>query len=719
MPVLAPSPGRQTTELPTTWNPLVRQEREADTLYLMDLAVEATKVAGVDGLATIAQAFSTATVDKAPWEGGTKLAVVPGRFRDGIKCLNASGGYLYMPLAGLLPPNEFTVEMQVRTDAAWADLPAAAGTTAFGVRMAPSNEMSLYFVGSTLTLNYRHTHGSATLVKTINFTDATVPAATWKSLAFTLLAGTLRLYVEGVLVGTATGCTSPALWSSIEATEGLSVCGHGEAGALNVTVSDLRISRRARVPSATVAAVRGRNIVTVDTATVTGTVNQRLRGTLHDRITGEYGLVHVVRSDKFLTACPIKAGAPDANHPTAGQSGLYSYNWKPVDNWLADMTADGVSEVYISLDSCPQLLGGGVAPLSGSALETGRGYSSPYAREVPNDSAAFAKMCVDLIHHVTVTKGFSAPYWGLWNEPHANGDFWAGTEAQFQSLYAAVAPAVKAFNPALKIGGPEGSSDAWVTNLIAYCQTNAVALDFVSWHPYEGFATQAALFDAHVARAKTAAGRTAPLEILNGEWSAVSNSGFFATGRRPWSLYQYGINDWAAASMAANFIEHQRLGITHAINATARAVNPAATAHLVYSYQVTALFGPTQAYATGNVFRLWRRMEPAVVSSTVAADPSISAVASKNATTGKITVLVARTRYRKDAGVPVEVVLPGLANGRAVTVTMIDDSRSNGYENGNVGDLETVAPLSGPTTFNGRVQVSMKARSVCLIEIAP
>ena len=71
------------------------------------------------------------------------------------------------------------------------------------------------------------------------------------SLALTLLDETLRLYVNGVLAGTATDCTPPILHSDDVTRLGGIVVAQSFSnapGSVNLTVSDLRISRLARVP---------------------------------------------------------------------------------------------------------------------------------------------------------------------------------------------------------------------------------------------------------------------------------------------------------------------------------------------------------------------------------------------------------------------------------------------------------------------------------------
>lgn len=74
-------------------------------------------------------------------------------------------------------------------------------------------------------------------------------------------------------------------------------------------------------------------------------------------------------------------------------------------------------------------------------------------------------------------------YFEVWNEPNLDG-FWAGTQADYFKLYSHSARAIKRVNPNYKVGGPATAGAAWIPEMIAYCTTNNVPLDFVSTHSY-------------------------------------------------------------------------------------------------------------------------------------------------------------------------------------------------------------------------------------------
>lgn len=469
------------------------------------------------------------------------------------------------------------------------------------------------------------------------------------------------------------------------------------------------------------------SLVTVHTDTPTGaTVNQRLLGALHPfgvisanptpalAKAQAAGIVNVQRTDKMLTCTPIKAGGVDATHPTLGLSGSYSYDWQVVDRGMADVTSQG-AQLYLSLDSCPQLLGGSVAPYTGTTLTTKLPGDASFAAQVPNDTAAFATMCVDLLHHITVTLGIAVPYVGVWNEP--DGAYWLGTAAQWFAMYAQVAAAVKAFNSALKIGGPEivdprANYTNWIHNFLVYCKTNSVPLDFISLHDYHASGWVLNGFFAKLERSKASIPYTLPFEVINGEWNGLhgqNNPGaqppFGASGDN------LTIDDNAAAFVARELMEMQRLGVARAIFYTTDGGADATAS------SVSGLFANAAANAIGNVYRLWARIgAAAVVQTDVAADPGVTAMGATRA--GTIYVLLANRHYRRGTtDHPVTVGLPGVASGRVATLTMIDRQHSNYFDAGLANaELQTI-PV--PAVTGAQVKLSLPARCACLLEIAP
>ena len=75
-------------------------------------------------------------------------------------------------------------------------------------------------------------------------------------------------------------------------------------------------------------------------------------------------------------------------------------------------------------------------------------------------------------------------FFEVWNEPNLAG-FWEKADQKvYFDLFALTSKTIKAIDPALKVGGPSTAGAAWVPELLAYCRTNGVAIDFITTHTY-------------------------------------------------------------------------------------------------------------------------------------------------------------------------------------------------------------------------------------------
>lgn len=117
-----------------------------------------------------------------------------------------------------------------------------------------------------------------------------------------------------------------------------------------------------------------------------------------------------------------------------------------------------------------------------------------YARP-PKDFDKWCRICVQVIKHYNDgwANGFyyGLKYWEIWNEPEghsANGiqPMWCGgTFEQALDLYKRAVLALKAYDETLLVGGMSFMyCNHWLKELIEYCQTNSLPLDFLSFHHY-------------------------------------------------------------------------------------------------------------------------------------------------------------------------------------------------------------------------------------------
>lgn len=182
------------------------------------------------------------------------------------------------------------------------------------------------------------------------------------------------------------------------------------------------------------------------------------------------------------------------------------YNWQYIDDLFDRLLAMGVKP-FVELGFVPKALA------SGEATQFWwQGQVSP-----PKDYAAwgalvgaFARHCIDRYG----TNEVRTWYFEVWNEPNLRG-FWAGTRSQYFELYRTSALAIKAVDPALRVGGPATSNfvgderfdgevedkskhrtiqaadlstlrwrGVWIEAFLDYAKANSLPVDFVSSHPY-------------------------------------------------------------------------------------------------------------------------------------------------------------------------------------------------------------------------------------------
>jgi hypothetical protein len=309
----------------------------------------------------------------------------------------------------------------------------------------------------------------------------------------------------------------------------------------------------------------------------------------------------VARVDKLDSAVPVKAGGTDGTHPTAGHSGSYSYDFRPVDHLFTYLQARGMA-AYLGFGSCPQLLGGSVAPLNGTDcadVTVLGGNATAWAPEVPTNTANNATICADIYYYARNTYP-AVPIWyvGYGNEPHSSF-FWAGTKTQLYDNYKAVVNAVRAINGSQSVGGVEitdfNSNKSWMQDHITYCGANSVPLSYVSVHLYTGDLNLINTIKAYLVGWAAAAGISTP-PVVVGEfgWLTLPYSNEY-----PWHGSTYLINDFGASFLAAALMVHQRAG-TEALVFTA--LQPVASADT--GENGLGLIDATKPWANGNVERM-------------------------------------------------------------------------------------------------------------------
>lgn len=104
----------------------------------------------------------------------------------------------------------------------------------------------------------------------------------------------------------------------------------------------------------------------------------------------------------------------------------------------------------------------------------------------PRNHARWAALIRGLVAHVANRHGRDeVRRWAfeVWNEPNLQG-FWAAAESDYFRLYEVTAGAVKSVDQRFRVGGPATAAAAWVDDLLAFCASRDVPIDFVSTHTY-------------------------------------------------------------------------------------------------------------------------------------------------------------------------------------------------------------------------------------------
>ncbi|ETK36698.1 GH39 family glycosyl hydrolase [Microbispora sp. ATCC PTA-5024] len=137
----------------------------------------------------------------------------------------------------------------------------------------------------------------------------------------------------------------------------------------------------------------------------------------------------------------------------------------------------------------------------------------------PKDMARWVELVTRSVEHWIDRYGIAeVREWRfeVWNEPNLVPHFWTGTKTEYFELYAQTVRAIKAIDPALKVGGPATSvfvpddrykgevedrsamtgtaaaadvdaldwRPVWIEDFIAWCAERELPIDFISTHTY-------------------------------------------------------------------------------------------------------------------------------------------------------------------------------------------------------------------------------------------
>ena len=708
----------------TTWQPLGPVVAETDTILLPDLT-------------------STETVER---QGGFALGVWtekkpaaelyefgPGRSGPAFRGQNSPWSFHNWACDGLIPGDEFTLEFSFKADKTWANMSSGVGF--FAIKGGNTLDVFNDAEGLSILAGHEFLPGGKNL--RLELAPWSLDNQAWHALAFTWKEHVLTVWLDGKQAGTLTDLPWGPLWSDATHADGIMLGGTPGISKSYFWISDFRISRTARVPGKAVPMRSLTGSLIIDTSTPNGNLPSHLLGGLHPTITAKTGVIakglQVIRTDKLLVATPIKRGGVDAEHPSAGRSGKFSYDWQVVDRSFDWIKAQGAL-AFVSLDATPQLLGGSIPPYSGTRLTSEMSFMSGFGPNPPDQLSDWALIVGDLVHHVLKVRKDTVPWWGVWNEPADVNSFWNAGLNAYLDLYAVTVAAVRAVDPKAQVGGPEASSfddglpgRSWIKALIDRCAQDSLPLDFISYHDYAGSLLTPERAQRQVAIWAKEAGLTTVPRILVGEFNwALSN--VYRTGKPQFSQGMWHLRSLGAAYTTAYLTRIAALG----------GIDSLIFAHISYddpragSAQAIQLIGPKgEVWAPFNALAGWKTVMGGERLATPGTDlpPGIFAAASRDPATKRIGVALANYGFVQREARALSLSLTKLPAGTyALRRYLVDPDHSSRWdlaedrpEGAKADSLEQVEERQVVITADKslRLDLELPAWSSTFIELRP
>jgi len=344
----------------------------------------------------------------------------------------------------------------------------------------------------------------------------------------------------------------------------------------------------------------------------------------------------------------------------------------------------------------------------GESIET---KGTRYHITPPRDLDVFARVCVNIVRHYNA--GWAAghrhgiEYWEIWNEPDI-AEMWTGTKEDYFALYEKVARALKAHDPALKVGGPalagaNAAADGWARAFLARCRDRGLPLDFFSFHSYGGDVPK----QCRVVRALLDEYGFEKTEIHLNEFRHMPGT---------WRAIRPGDRDQYVDVPAAFEKSTGGAGAAHAIDVLVRLQDERVAMTNYYSADTSpwSMFGQfgirRPVYHAFRAFNeLVRRPVRGTVTVAGAGGAASAVLAGKSADGGSAAVLV--STFRQPGGRR-SFSLAGLPwDGEArVEALLVDDTRAI-----EAVPADVTRAADGTTT----VVVDLPADAVCLLRVAP
>lgn len=162
------------------------------------------------------------------------------------------------------------------------------------------------------------------------------------------------------------------------------------------------------------------------------------------------------------------------------------------DYVLSFVNIDSIFDFLLSIGMKP-FIEVGFMP---NCLRSGDEYLFHYKANVtpPSDEGTWSWLIDSFIRHIIDRYGRDEVrkwYFEIWNEPNLckdsgfkGGRFWSGSKEDYFHLYTLTVNAIKTVDNQLRVGGPATSNNAWIPDMLDYCEKSGTPIDFVTTHHY-------------------------------------------------------------------------------------------------------------------------------------------------------------------------------------------------------------------------------------------
>jgi xylan 1,4-beta-xylosidase len=194
---------------------------------------------------------------------------------------------------------------------------------------------------------------------------------------------------------------------------------------------------------------------------------RRLLKKCHDDLGFQYVRFHGLLNDEMSVCVKRRSGD--------GQGEEIQYSFFNIDSIFDFLLTIGMKP-FIELGFMPEALASGT-----QTCFHYKGNVTP-----PADYHEWEKLIKSLTLHLVDRYGVEEVrswFFEVWNEPNLSF-FWAGTQEEYFKLYQYSTRAIKSVDSRLRVGGPATSVNAWIPQMVEFCQRTGIPLDFISTHHY-------------------------------------------------------------------------------------------------------------------------------------------------------------------------------------------------------------------------------------------